>query len=310
MSRTITAMFESRADAEAGKERLRAAGIDASNVHIHDQSTHQTAGGQYSSHQDQGTWSSIKNAFLPDEDRHTYEEGFRRGHAVLTADVGDHEADDAVRALEDANSVDVDERAGSWRQSGWDYQGGQASGQMGGDRSAMFGSRDAQTDGLREGANEERIPVVEEQLVVGKREVERGGVRVRSYVSERPVHEQVRLREEEVHVERRPVDQSIDSLQGDAFRERTIDVTATAEEAVIGKDARVVEEVVVSKTSGERTQEIDDTVRRTEVEVDDTTRSSTERTGVMGGDRDRDADMNRGSGMGGSGMGGSDRDRY
>ena len=271
MSRTITAMFESRADAEAGKERLRAAGIDASNVHIHDQSTHQTAGGQYSSHQDQGTWSSIKNAFLPDEDRHTYEEGFRRGHAVLTADVGDHEADDAVRALEDANSVDVDERAGSWRQSGWDYQGGQASGQMGGDRSAMFGSRDAQTDGLREGANEERIPVVEEQLVVGKREVERGGVRVRSYVVETPVHEQVTLREEHVDVERRPVDQPLTGANlasGELLQERTIELRETAEEAVVAKDARIVEEVVVHKNVGERVETIEDTVRHTEVDVE------------------------------------------
>lgn len=305
MSRTITAMFDSRADAEAGKERLRAAGIDASNVHVHDQSTHQTSGA-YSTHQDRGTWSSIKNAFLPDEDRHGYEEGMRRGAAVLTADVGDHEVDEAVRALEEANSVDVDERMNSYRQSGWDYQGDQG-GQGGQGRGAMFGGGEAGATGMRDGSTEERIPVVEEQLVVGKREVERGGVRVRSYVSETPVHEQVRLREEHVNVERRPVDQPIDGLQGDAFRERTIDVTATSEEAVVGKNARVVEEVVVSKTSGERTEEIDDTVRRTEVDVDDTTRSTTERTGFLGGDADRDR-----SGMGGTGMGGtgSDRDRY
>ncbi len=279
MSRTITAMFETRADAEAGKERLRACGVDASHVHIHDQSSHQTSGA-YSTHQDQGTWAAIKNAFLPDDDRHTYEEGFRRGHAVLTADVPDEQADNAVRALDEANSIDLDERAGSWRQSGWDYQGGQNGG---GER--LFGARDTDA-GLREGATEEVIPVVEEQLVVGKREVERGGVRVRSYVSETPVHEQVRLREERVQVERRPVDQPVDALRGDAFQERTIDVTATAEEAVVGKSARVVEEVVVSKTMGERTEEIDDTVRRTEVDVDDTTRAG----GFSGTDADRNRD--------------------
>lgn len=289
MSRTITAMFESRADAEAGKERLRAAGVDASHIQVHDQSTHQT-GSQYSTHQDRGTWASIKNAFLPDEDRHTYEEGFRRGHAVLTADVPDDQADDAVRALEEANTVDIDERAGGWRQSGWDYQGdaGNRGAMFGGAATGATGAMGAGTTGLREGSTEEVIPVVEEQLVVGKREVERGGVRVRSYVSEIPVHEQVRLREEQVHVERRPVDQPIDALQGDAFRERTIDVTATAEEAVVGKNARVVEEVVVSKTVGERTEQIDDTVRRTEVDVDDTTRTGADRTGFMGNTTDRD----------------------
>ena len=286
MSRTITAMFKTRADAEAGKERLAAAGIDASNVHIHDETTHQTSSA-YSTHQDRGTWASIKHAFLPDEDRHTYEEGIRRGNAVLTADVGDHEADNAVRALEEANSIDVDDETASWRQSGWDYQTGQDTGATAGAATGLFGARDTGTTGsLREGATEEVIPVVEEQLVVGKREVDRGGVRVRSYISETPVHEQVRLREERVNVERRPVDQSIDSLGGGAFRERTIDVTATAEEAVVGKNARVVEEVVVTKTTGERTEEIDDSVRRTEVDVDDTT-GTTGFSGTTGTDRDR-----------------------
>ncbi|WP_174278307.1 YsnF/AvaK domain-containing protein [Sphingomonas bacterium] len=267
MSRTITAMFDTRADAEAGKARLEAAGIDAAHVNVHDDSTHQTSGAQ-STHTDQGTWASIKHAFLPDEDRHTYEEGFRRGHAVLTADVADEHADDAVRALEEANSVDVDQQAAGWRESGWDYQGGQT-----GQSAGLFGASGATDAGLatgsaRQGSTEEVIPVVEEQLVVGKREVDRGGVRVRSYVSETPVHEQVRLREERVDVQRRPVDRAVDTLSGDAFQERTIDMTATSEEAVVGKTARVVEEVVVSKTAGERTEEIDDTVRKTEVEID------------------------------------------
>ncbi len=53
------------------------------------------------------------------------------------------------------------------------------------------------------------------------------------------------------------------------FRERTIEVTATAEEAVIAKDARVKEEIVVSKDAEERTETVSDTVRRTEVEIDD-----------------------------------------
>ena len=47
-----------------------------------------------------------------------------------------------------------------------------------------------------------------------------------------------------------------------------IEMTETAEEAVVAKDARVVEEVVVRKTADDRTETISDTVRRTEVEVD------------------------------------------
>ena len=120
----------------------------------------------------------------------------------------------------------------------------------------------ADTDG------EQAIPIVEESLVVGKREVNRGGARVRSYVTEVPVHEQVRLRDEKINVQRRAVDRPLTDAD-DAFRERTIDVTATGKEAVVGKTARVVEEVVVSKTAGERVEEINDTVRRTDVEIDE-----------------------------------------
>ncbi len=273
MSSTITALFDNRADAEAAKERLTAARIDAGHIHLHDKSSTGYNDKSYSTHEDRGFWDSIKNAFVPDEDRHTYEEGVRRGGTLLTADVDDGHVDDAVRILEGANTVDIDDRSGQWRQSGWDYAGASAG------RTAFGGfDRDEERDTLREtgerdtlrgtGEREEVIPIVEEQLVVGKRDVERGGVRVRSYVTETPVSEQIRLRNEQVNVERRAVDQPLSAAEGDAFRERTIDMTATGEEAVVGKTARVVEEVVVSKTADERTETVSDTVRRTDVEID------------------------------------------
>ncbi|HEX4260987.1 MAG TPA: YsnF/AvaK domain-containing protein [Acetobacteraceae bacterium] len=113
------------------------------------------------------------------------------------------------------------------------------------------------------------IPVVEERLRVGKREVAQGAVRVRSYVVETPVEEQVRLRQEGVQVERRPVDRPAADLPADAFRERTIEVQATSEEPVLSKEARVVEEVELRKEIGERTETVRDTTRRTEVKVED-----------------------------------------
>ena len=118
---------------------------------------------------------------------------------------------------------------------------------------------------------EEHIPIVEEELRVGKREVERGGARVHTRVEETPVTEQVNLREEHVSVERRPVNQAIsanDLDRGDLLQNREVEMTARAEEAVVGKEAVVREELVVRKTAEERTQNISDTVRHTEVEVD------------------------------------------
>jgi len=117
---------------------------------------------------------------------------------------------------------------------------------------------------------EEVIPVAEERIDIGKRQVERGGVRVRTYVTETPVNEQVNLRQEHVSIERRPVDRVLDPpVPDDIFQEREIEVTEAAEEAVVEKRAQVTEEVVIRKDVEERAQTVSDTVRRTEVEVDD-----------------------------------------
>jgi uncharacterized protein (TIGR02271 family) len=114
------------------------------------------------------------------------------------------------------------------------------------------------------------VPVVEEEVQVGTRQVRRGGVHLYTRVVERPVEETGRLRDEEVRVERRPVDRPATEADFAAAKEGTVEVTETDEEAVIVKQARVVEEVVVSKDVTERTETVRDTVRRTEVEVEPT----------------------------------------
>jgi uncharacterized protein (TIGR02271 family) len=115
----------------------------------------------------------------------------------------------------------------------------------------------------------ETIPVVEENLEVGKKVVEtKGGVRVQSRVTETPVHEEVNLREEHVNVERHAVNRPATAADtAEAFRDRTIEMREHAEKPVVAKTARVVEEVSVGKTATNRTEHITDTVRRTDVEI-------------------------------------------
>lgn len=161
-------------------------------------------------------------------------------------------------------------------------RGGSHTGHSQGSGSAFaFGSGSGDAGlGRSQATGEERIPIVEEELRVGKREVETGAVRVSSHVVEQPVHEQVTLREEHVEVERRPVTGSSSTVGSDAFQERTIEMDATAEEAVVAKEAVVKEEIVVRKEATERSETIEDTVRHTEVDVD-------RDTGTSGGDRTR-----------------------
>ena len=120
----------------------------------------------------------------------------------------------------------------------------------------------------RDAATNIAIPVIEEQLQVGKREVQRGGVRVYSHIVETPVQENVSLREEHVNVERRPSNQPVNTADAALFKEQSIELRETAEEAVVQKSARVVEEVVISKNVSERQESINDTVRHTVVDVE------------------------------------------
>jgi uncharacterized protein (TIGR02271 family) len=124
------------------------------------------------------------------------------------------------------------------------------------------------TESSATSAGETAIPIVEEQLVVGKREVDRGGVRVYSHVVEKPVSADVTLRDEKILVERRPVNRVASAADFNMGQGSVIELNATGEEAVVGKTARVVEEVLVGKTSTEHTEAVHDSVRRTEVEVE------------------------------------------
>lgn len=144
--------------------------------------------------------------------------------------------------------------------------------------------------------NELHVPVVAEELIVGKRQVDGGGVRVHTHVETIPVEQQVRLRHEHIEVQRYPINQIIDTPDAH-FQEGTVELRETIEEAVVNKRARIVEEVVVRKHVEERTETVHDAVRRTAVGIeqlpgashsilDDTTTSptnATETTGVRRG---------------------------
>jgi uncharacterized protein (TIGR02271 family) len=267
-------MFDSRSQAEAARERLTQSRIDADDVRIVDQSSSASSSG--GTGEGESLWSAIKAAFIPPEDSHSYEEGMRRGGYLLCARVDEDKADEAIRILDESDSVDLDERESGWRNEGWSpYQA------TAGSTGFQQGEQGRQTDRT---VAEERIPIVEEELRVGKREVERGGARVRSYVTETPVSEQVNLREEHVSVERRPVDREVSQseLQGDMMRDREISMTETAEEAVVDKEARVREEVVVRKTAEEHSETVEDKVRHTEVEVDEGVRETAGRSAFGG----------------------------
>lgn len=124
--------------------------------------------------------------------------------------------------------------------------------------------------GVTRAGNDDEIvlPIIEEQLRLGKRTVEKGAAQVRTVTEEVPVEEEVTLREENVTVERRAVDRPVTDAPA-AFREGTIEVTEMAEVPVVSKESRVVEEVVIGKEVTEHQETVRDTVKRTDVDIDE-----------------------------------------
>jgi uncharacterized protein (TIGR02271 family) len=278
-ARTITAFFDSRGDAQDAIDRLIDAGIDRDRIRLVPGAERDTPNPSYPE-SGTGFWEALKDLFIPDEDRYTYAEGLRRGGFLVTVEATADEHDRALDILDDEGTIDIDERQESWRAEGWTgYSGAPAldttapSTSMDTGSTAFASDRTGSTgfasDRMADrDTDEEVIPVMEEQLHVGKRDVSHGRVRVRSYVVETPVTENVELRDERVRVERRPVDRAV-SAGDESFRDRTIELEERGEEAVIAKNARVREELVVKKDVGSRTETVSDTVRRTEVDVDD-----------------------------------------
>jgi uncharacterized protein (TIGR02271 family) len=252
--RMLTAFFESREAADRAIEKLVSNGTPRSSTRLLAGTPSGPTGS--SAPEGGGLWETLKAMFLPDEDRHTYAEGLRRGGYLVSVRVGEDEQARALDILDDEGTINIDERAQAWRSEGWSGAAADATGS----------SPSAATRGTSE--RDEVIPVAEEQLRIGKREVGHGRVRVRSYIVERPVQEQVSLRQERVELERRPVDRPVSGNEG-VFRDRTIEAEEKAEEAVVDKRARVKEELAVKKDADQRTETISDTVRQTKVEVED-----------------------------------------
>lgn len=154
-----------------------------------------------------------------------------------------------------------------------------------GDYSEMSGAENQNfVSGVTRAADDKEIvvPIIEEQLRVGKRTVESGGARIQTGIKEIPVETEVNLREERVRVERHAVDRPATNADLQTFGEGEIELTEHSEVAVVAKEARVVEEISIGKEVTEREETIRDTVRRTDVEIENIDDEETRRRTANG----------------------------
>src|SRR5215510_2730761 len=208
----------------------------------------------------------------------------RRGYVeaahLVVVESSNDQAERGMEILRRLHPVDIHERTEQWQHDGWTGYDVTAitstptsstataarSSQEQARSTTHVADKGARTRRV-EGQEEVAIPVVQEDITIGKRDVERGHVRIYSRVTEQPAEEAVRLREEKVTVERRPADRPATDADFAAAAKEVMELTETAEEPVVTKRARVVEEVVVHKDVTEHTETVRETVRHTDVEV-------------------------------------------
>jgi len=261
MARTVIGLFSSHSEAERAVQELGSAGFARKDIEVMEgNSTGAVPGANV---------GNLVRMGVPQEEVRHYSESLARGRTVVALKTDETRGQQAVVIFERCGAKDLDQR-----QSGAESVS-----------AAMSQAPRAGSSSQSEAA---RIPVVEEELQVGKREIQRGGVRVYSHISEQPVEKEVSLRQEHVNVERHPVNRPATEQDVRGLKEGSIEVRETAEEPVVTKQARVVEEVVVSKEVAQENRKVADTVRRSHVDVDENPATSLDKAGATDVGRNKD----------------------
>jgi hypothetical protein len=242
----VTALFDSRSDAEKAIGRLVNAGVPQDRICLMpgDESDASDDAGATSRPEPRGFWGSLGDWLLPDEDRHTYAEGLSRGGYLISVNTGDEHYARVMAILDSEDAIDIDERAESWRSEGWAGGSGTAAGASTGavavdpttSRSPTYDlSEDTHTsDAIASPANTSVPPVSGGSLAATGWDAA-----------------------------------TVASTRGTGLSGAEGSLSDRGEEVVVSKEVRVTEEVVVRKEAGQRTETVSGTVRQTEVEVAD-----------------------------------------
>jgi len=240
----VVAVYDTEANVNAALKSLVSAGYHTDDISVIRSEGEAAKAGLY----EPGVWQRLFGRDLEHHEATVLGRSFKEGSVIVSVRVPESEAAKVVSLLDSHKPVDVLDRA------------------------KAYGLVSATAEAPKIPATprltgEETLRVAEEQISVGKRVVESGLARVRRYVIERPVEAQVTLHEEHAEIMRRAISNP-SSVKDIDWSDKTIEVTETAEEAVVDKTAHITEEVVIRRQGSDRTQTVHDKVRRQQVEVD------------------------------------------
>lgn len=255
---TIVAAFDSGAHAQAAAAALKAAGFHSADISILDKSRSPSIGADKPS-----LWHRLFGDQVRQHEAAVYDRTIASGGTVLSVRVPDNEVAHATGIIDLHHPIDVHDRA-------------LTSGVVPASRAGAAASpppppvkaqqKVAVSPKLAD-VNEQVVRLAEEQLQVGKRKIETGKTRVKRYVTERDASADVTLHEEHAEVLRRAV--ADPKYLGDVdWSDSTIEVVETAEQALVNKTAKVVEEVSLKKIGSDHVQTLHEKIRRQQVDVE------------------------------------------
>ncbi len=255
----IVTLFDTAEHADAAKRNLEMAGFSADDISL---ASKQSMGEGEQTLREPGLWHRLFGGDIEQHEATVYGNTVDSGGVVLTLRAPEADVPKAMGILNAHNAVDVENRA--VEHGLIDAKANAAPPAAAAPAPKVAAAAAA---AVSAGNRDEVLRLAEEQLNVGKRLVQEGTTRIRRFVTEKPVEAQVTLHEEHAEVVRRAA-ANPESLQDVDWGDKTIEVTETAEEAVVSKTAHIAEEVVVSRSGSDHVETVRDKVRRQQVEVD------------------------------------------
>jgi uncharacterized protein (TIGR02271 family) len=262
----IVTAYDTEEHAEQAVHALKAAGYDPDDIHKFTSDEMAEVGeGAGDVVRNRGFWHRLFGRDLEEHEATVWGRTVGTGGVIVTLRVPDTDVARAMGILDGHKPIDVHERASSIGLAPVAVKPPPLAPQQ--PAAEALRTAAAEKPSFTAAADPNRIRLAEEHLNVGKRLVQTGTTRIRRFVVETPVEENVTLHEEHTEVLRRAVTDPAYVKDID-WGDQTIEVKETAEEAVVGKTARIVEEVDVRKVGSERVETVRDKVRRQQIEIE------------------------------------------
>ncbi len=251
----IVTLYDTAEHAEAAKRSLEQAGFPPSEISMISSRTLGLAGDKLG---EPGLWHKLFGRDIQQFEATVYGRTVEAGGVVLTVRVPETDAARATSILNAHRSVDLTKRA---EQEGLIAAATTTTVKPQPVRQAPVTAAAGAITG------EQVLALAEEQINVGKRQIQEGTTRIRRFVTETPVEAQITLHEEHTRVLRR-ASTDPNYMRNIDWTDKTIEVTETAEEPVVTKSVRITEEVVIQREGSDHVKTVHDKVRRQQVEVE------------------------------------------